>query len=173
MRILVAAASKHGATMEIAEAIGRGLEEEDVSVTVQPVGSVTELAAFDAVILGSAVYMGRWLEPARAFADSNAETLRARPTWLFSSGPIGDPPRPDAEQAVAVDDLLETTGARAHRLFAGRLDRGRLGFGERAVMLAFRAEDGDYREWDEIAGWAREIAAAVRACAPDRAASGD
>ena len=149
--------------MEIAEAIARGLAREELPAVVRPVADVHDLAAFDAVILGSAVYMGRWLEPARAFAADNATALRALPVWLFSSGPIGDPPRPEAAKAVDVTGLMETTGAQGHQLFAGRLDRHRLGFGERAVMVAFGAKDGDFRDWDAIAAWARGIAVGVRA----------
>ena len=43
------------------------------------------------MVLGSAVYAGRWLEPAREYAATHAGGLRTRPTWLFSSGPIGEP----------------------------------------------------------------------------------
>jgi menaquinone-dependent protoporphyrinogen oxidase len=76
---------------------------------------------------------------------------------------VGDPPRPADDDAVKVDDLLAASGARGHRLFGGRVDKHRLGFAERAVLLAVRAQDGDYRDWDEIAAWAREIAQAVHA----------
>ncbi len=163
MTILVTAASKHGATMEIAEAIGTALDGAGMAASVEAVDHVDSLAAYEAVVLGSGVYVGHWLEPARAFATRNAEALRSRPTWLFSSGPIGDPPRPKAEDAVKVDELMATTGAREHRLFGGRVDKHRLGFGERAVMLAVGAKDGDFRDWDAISAWAREIAAALRA----------
>jgi menaquinone-dependent protoporphyrinogen oxidase len=88
--------------------------------------------------------------------------LSARPTWLFSSGPIGAPPRPDESQAVDVHDLVAKTRARGHKLFAGKLDKSKLGFGERAVMLAFRPVEGDYRDWDEIEDWARAIAGELR-----------
>ena len=159
MTILVTAATKHGSTAEIAEAIGRALGEAGKAVEVEPVDRVTSLEPYEAVILGSGVYLGHWLAPARAFAGRHAEELRSRPTWLFSSGPIGDPPLPKAEDAVDVGDLVEQTGAREHRLFGGCVDRHRLGFGERAVLLAVRAQDGDYRNWDDISEWARGIAA--------------
>ena len=65
-----------------------------------------------------------------------------------------------------VDELMEQTGAREHRLFGGRVDRYHLGFAERAVLLAVRAHDGDYRDWDDIADWARGIAAELSAGSP-------
>jgi menaquinone-dependent protoporphyrinogen oxidase len=160
-RVLVTAATRHGSTMEIAEAIGRTLGEQGFPVTVEAVDSVSQIDAYEAIVIGSGVYMGRWLEPARTFVDRHAVGLRDRPTWLFSSGPIGDPPRPDVEDAVNVDELMAATGAKGHRLFAGKIDRHRLGFGERALLRAVGAKDGDYREWDAISGWALAIARAL------------
>jgi menaquinone-dependent protoporphyrinogen oxidase len=130
MKVLVAAASRHGATQEIAEAIGRALDAEDMDASVATIEEVGDPTGYDAVILGSA--------------------------------PIGDPPRPGESQAVNVDDLVSKTRARGHKLFAGKLDKGELGFGERAVMLAFRAAEGDYRDWHEVEAWARAIAGELR-----------
>ena len=161
MKVLVAAASKHGATLEIAEAIGRGLRERGLDVEVRDIDADGGLGEVDACVLGSAVYVGRWLGPARQFVDANAEALSAIPTWLFSSGPLGDPLKPDEEHAVDVAEIVAATRSREHRLFAGALDRGKLGFGERAVVMAVRAADGDYRDWDEIDAWAGEIAASL------------
>ena len=132
MTVLVAAASKYGATAEIAEAIGRALRESGVSADVRPVEQVGDLSGYTGVVLGSAVYLGRWLEPARRFVEEHADELAARPTWLFSSGPVGDPPKPEAGQAVQIEPLMAKTKARDHRLFAGKIDKGKLGFGERA-----------------------------------------
>jgi menaquinone-dependent protoporphyrinogen oxidase len=161
MKVLVTASSRHGATWEIAAAIARELERHGLRVETRHVEDVASLDGFDAVVLGSAVYIGKWLPEARAFAKSHAAELAARPTWLFSSGPIGDPPAPAPAEAVHVDDLVELTQARGHRIFAGKVDRGRLGFGERMVVRAVRAPDGDYRDWDGIAEWARAIAVAL------------
>lgn len=162
-RVLVAVASRHGSTREIAEAIAGTLRDEGLDADLADAAEVTALSGYDAVVLGSAVYVGRWLDPARALVDERGDELAARPTWLFSSGPIGDPPKPDAEDAVQIAEIAERVGARDHRLFAGKLDKSALGFGERAVVLAFRAPEGDFRDWDEIAEWARGIAAALRA----------
>ena len=162
MHVLVATASKHGATREIAEAIGRTLDAEGVSATVMGAGAVESLAGYDAFVIGSAVYVGHWLKDARDLVEQHASVLSAHPTWLFSSGPLGTPPKPDVGHAVDVTAIVASSGAREHRVFAGKIDKHELGFGERAAMLAVRAADGDFREWDEIEEWAREIAAAVR-----------
>lgn len=162
MTVLVAAASRHGATQEIAESIGRSLEKHGVAVDVRVVDDVGDLAPYEAFVVGSAVYIGNWLESARDFVDKHGKVLADRPTWLFSSGPIGEPPRPAEDAAVQIDALMAATNARGHRLFAGKLDKSRLGFGERAVVLAFRAAEGDFRDWAEIDAWAVHIAESLK-----------
>jgi menaquinone-dependent protoporphyrinogen oxidase len=162
MTVLVTAASRHGATYEIAEAIGRALVERGVEAEVRKLEDVADLAGYEAVVLGSAVYFGNWLEPARRFVDEHAGELAERPTWLFSSGPTGVPPRPEGERAVQIDEVAAKTGALEHQLFAGRIERSELGFAERAVVRGVRAETGDFRDWDAIAAWAAGIAEAVR-----------
>ena len=161
MTALVTAASRHGSTAEIAEAIAKTLNEHGVQADVRRLEDVHGLDAYDAVVLGSAVYMGRWLEPAREFVGARHTELQAGRTWLFSSGPIGDPPRPTAAEAVDVEEIVALTTPREHRLFGGKIDRSRLGFGERAMMRAVRAPEGDFRDWDEIRLWAEEIAEAL------------
>jgi menaquinone-dependent protoporphyrinogen oxidase len=162
MRVLVTAASKYGATAGIAEAIGRRLEERaGLDVDVVPVEEVDDLAGYDAFVLGSGVYAGRWLKPARKFVDENGAALVAMPTWLFSSGPIGDPPKPEGESAVKIDGTVEKTGAREHRIFAGKVDKSRMTFADRAIVTAVRSPEGDFRDWEEIAEWADEIAEAL------------
>lgn len=168
MRVLVTAASKHESTAEIAERIGAVLraaladKEPSAAIDVRPPGEVTTIDGYDVVVLGSAVYAGRWLPAARDLASTHAAALVARPVYLFSSGPIGDPPKPD-EDPVDAAPVINATGARDHRVFAGRLDRHRLGFAEKAIVIALRAPDGDFRDWAAIDGWANSIADALRA----------
>ncbi len=156
MRVLVTAASKHGATLEIAEAIAHRLASPDIDVVQRLPTDVTALDGFDAVVLGSAVYAGRWLDPAKGLVDRFGAELRDRHVWLFSSGPVGDPPKPE-EDPIEAAPMLEATGARDHRVFAGRLDRSLLGFGEKAIVVALRAPEGDFRDWDAIHEWADDI----------------
>lgn len=157
MKVLVAVASKHGSTEEIARAVAEVLSERGLEATVRSPEEVDDVGGFDAVVLGSAVYAGRWMKEARELVERATEDLAARPLWLFSSGPIGDPPKPE-EDPVDVAEIMEATEARDHRVFAGRLERAKLGFAEKAVVMALRAPDGDFRDWDEIRGWAGVIA---------------
>jgi menaquinone-dependent protoporphyrinogen oxidase len=166
MRVLVSAAGRHGATEEIAAAIGRALVEGGLDADVRPVERVLDVEPYDAVVLGSAIYYGKWVEPARRFLERHAGELSARPVWLFSSGPLGDPLRPAEGQPVDAAELVAAVGAREHRLFAGRLERGRLGLRERAVVRAVGAAEGDFRDWAAIAEWAAGISATLRAERP-------
>jgi menaquinone-dependent protoporphyrinogen oxidase len=160
MKVLVTAASKYGSTAEIAVAIAEALGERGVDATAIPPEEVGSLDEFDAVVLGSAVYAGRWLKAAKELIERSAEDLARRPVWLFSSGPIGDPPKPE-EEPVDVVDVMGSTKAREHRVFAGELQKKRLSFGDKAIATAFRAQEGDFREWAEIREWATGIADAL------------
>ena len=161
MRVLVTAASKHGATAEIAQVIADQLTTSGVDAVVMPIGDVATIDGYDAVVLGSAVYAGQWLAPAKDFVHDHGAMLTQRPVWLFSSGPIGDPPKPK-DDPVDADAMVSATSAREHRVFAGRLDRAGLGFTEKAIAVALRAPDGDFREWDLIRAWADGIADELR-----------
>jgi menaquinone-dependent protoporphyrinogen oxidase len=170
VRVLVTSASRHGSTREIGEALAARLDAT-AGLGAVHVGAehLPDPASHAAVLLGSAVYAGRWLEPARDWASAHAGVLRGRPVWLFSSGPIGAPPfPPDEPHDVAA--LLRLTGARGHAVFPGRLDKALLSFGERAMVTAMRAPVGDFRDWDAVAAWAdgiaAELVAAGRAAAP-------
>jgi menaquinone-dependent protoporphyrinogen oxidase len=173
MRVLITAATRHDATREIAEAIAAELVERGMDAETRPIDEVTDLAGYDAVVLGSAVYMGRWLKSAREFAERNVADLGAVPVWLFSSGPLGDPGHliPEGEPAV-VAELTELTGALGHCVFAGRLDRAKLGVLERATVRAVHAPEGDYRQWDAIRAFADEIAKQLGASSAGRRAGG-
>jgi menaquinone-dependent protoporphyrinogen oxidase len=157
MRLLVSAASKHGATQDIAEAIAMALRVNGHRVDLVRPEDVQDLAQYEGCVLGSGVYAGHWLAPARELVHRCSAELLARPVWLFSSGPVGAPLKPEHD-AVDVSTELALTGARQHRLFGGRLDRELLGFAERAVVRALHVPEGDYRDWAEVRVWAETIA---------------
>ena len=168
MHVLVSTASKHGSTAEIGEAIAKELERLEFTVTSSDPEDVDDISRYDAFVFGSAVYAGRWQKAARTLVEAVSPDLGGRPVWLFSSGPIGDPPAPEVDP-VDVEELMQHTGAADHRLFAGRLLQSSLSFGERAIVAALRAEYGDFRDWDAIRGWAAEIASSLesRSASPE------
>jgi menaquinone-dependent protoporphyrinogen oxidase len=163
MKVLVTAATRHGATKGIAEAIGRAFVGKGLSVQVLPIEEVSSVDDYDAVVLGSALYLGRWLGPAMKFVERHHEALAARPTWVFSSGPVGADARPDPNEPWQLPKLAEEIHFRGHRVFRGRLDRHVLGLGEKLATRAAHLPEGDFRPWGEIETWDAEIAATLMA----------
>jgi menaquinone-dependent protoporphyrinogen oxidase len=162
MKILVAAASKHGSTQQIADAIGAELQGKGFDVTVAPVRDVDGVDGYDGVVLGSAIYLGQWLKPAKEFVAREAAGLASIPVWVFSSGPIGRAGKPiDPADRRRGDEIADAIGAREHRVFDGKLDRKRLNLIERTAVRAAKSPDGDFRDWDEIRAWSDDIAQAL------------
>jgi menaquinone-dependent protoporphyrinogen oxidase len=158
MKVIVASASKHGSTEGIAEAIAERLHQLGHDAVAFRVADVSDLNGVHAVVLGSAIYAGSWMKEATGFADANAEVLSVLPVWLFSSGPLGTEIHDDEEQPRQLAELTDTLHPRAHRMFFGALDHSKLGFGERMMVKAVNAPEGDFRDWAAISGWADEIA---------------
>ena len=102
-----------------------GEVDPTAQVDVRGIGTIADLDEYDAVLVGSAIYLGRWLKSARHFVAAHAGTLRRRPVWLFASGPVGEPLAPQLERRRSWATLA--CGAREHRLFAGRLRSADLG----------------------------------------------
>jgi menaquinone-dependent protoporphyrinogen oxidase len=163
MTVLVAYASKHGSTAGIAEAIADRLRERGVPADAKPVDEVDALADERAVVLGSAIYAGSWMKEAVEFVHRNAEPLAERPVWLFSSGPLGVEVEDDEPQPRQLLEMEGIVGSVDHRVFFGALDRSKLGFGERMMVKAVKAPDGDFRDWDAIRSWADAIAEGIEA----------
>lgn len=176
MRILVAYASRHGATQGIAERIAQTLGEAGLEAEAVPAKAVKSVAGYDAFVIGSAAYMFHWEKDASRFVGRNKAAIAKKPTWLFSSGPLGTEPL-DAEgrdQKVTaipkeIPELREALGARDHRVFFGAYHKGQAphGFAERLVAVMPAAKnalpDGDFRDWPEIEAWAADIAAELSA----------
>ena len=167
MKVVVAAASRHGSTEMIADCLHEELEYAGCPAYRMDPDSLTSVADYDAVILGSAVYEGHWLKPARKLAVRLENELRGKPVWLFSSGPVGsiDPDAPPVD-AVEVAGRL---GAREHRVFPGRVEQDQLSFGERLGVRRLGGRSEDDRDWIEIGRWARSIAKTLLAEEPSTA----
>lgn len=160
MRVLVTAATRHGTAVDIAATIAAELEAAGVTADLVAPDDVAGLGGYDAVVLGSGVYVGQWLAPAKRFAERFATELRGMPLWLFSTGPLGEPPQP-AGDPVDAEKLVAHLAPVEHRVFAGRLRREGLGLGERAIVRMVKAPYGDFRDRDAIVGWAQTIATIV------------
>ena len=162
MKVLVTAASMHGATAEIAQAIARTLSEQGLAVTVLPPGDVASVEEYDAVVIGSAVYVGHWLDAAKDLVNRCRDELVTRSVWLFSSGPVGvgggKLARAMDTDPADVVSIRVATGALDHQMFAGKLDRKVLTRPQRVSLLVFRGLEGDFRDWAAVRQWADGIA---------------
>lgn len=156
-RALVAYGSKNGSTAEIADFIASVLRDHGIEAESRPASDVRDVRAYDVVVLGGALYTGRWHRDARRFARRHRHALAECPVWLFSSGPL-DPsasqrdvaPTPGARRAE------RRLGAEEHVTFGGRLQAGARG--RVARMLLDQGRGGDFRDFPRIAAWAERIA---------------
>ena len=162
-RVLVAYSSKHGSTAEIAQLIGKTLDDAGLGVDVRKVAEIRSLAPYRAVVVGSAVYMGRWRREALRFLRRTE--LTERELWFFSSGPVGeeegDPPQIERwTKPRRVTQLAERIGAHDHAVFGGMIAEGG-GFRRTMIARGTPPELRDRRDWTEIQVWAKGIARAL------------
>jgi menaquinone-dependent protoporphyrinogen oxidase len=166
MKILIAYGTKYGGTAEIAEKIGQVLREAGLTVDVLPADRAGDLAAYEAVVLGSAVYVGAWRKEAANFLKANADALADKMVWLFSSGPTGegDPEAllEDWQLPKPLLPIAEQIQPRDIAVFHGVVDGDKLSWIERQMLKMVKAPAGDFRDWDGITAWASEIAEAVK-----------
>ncbi|HEX8035836.1 MAG TPA: flavodoxin domain-containing protein [Ktedonobacterales bacterium] len=169
MSIIVAYATKHGATQGIAERIAERLAALGQQAHARPAQSVHDLTGYDAFVIGSAAYMGSWLKEATEFVRRNQAILATRPVWLFSSSPLGTATTDAQGRDLRVvsepkefAEFKETIKPRGIQVFYGVLDPHKLGFAERVIrsMPAGRTllPEGDFRDWQTIDAWAESIA---------------
>ena len=175
MNVLVAYATRHGATQGIAEQIAKTLRGAGLDVEIARAGSVKATAGYDAFVIGSAAYMFHWQKDAVDLVRRNRKTFGAKPVWLFSSGPLGteavDAKGRDQKIAAIPKEIAElraAVGARDHRVFFGAYARDQkpVGLAERFVSLVPAAREalpeGDFRDWPEIETWAAGIATELK-----------
>ncbi|UJA19405.1 flavodoxin [Thermoleophilia bacterium SCSIO 60948] len=165
MTVHVVTASRHGSTTEVGEAIARRLREAGLDARRVDAGSLDGLPPqSEPVVLGSPIYGGRWQRSARRILDLlAAEKHGARVVHIFSLGPLGEPRHPTDAQPEAEVTSYSAWHAHSAPVFAGRLERARLGPIERLMVRATGAPEGDFRDWPAIRRWADEIASGLRA----------
>jgi menaquinone-dependent protoporphyrinogen oxidase len=174
MKVLVAYASKYGATEGIAERIGSVLEKRGLDVEVTRCADRREVSGFDAYVVGSATYEFNWRKDARKFVERNTPELATHPLWLFSSGPVGaekvDKNGDDVLVGAQPKQFSEYGGAlhpRGMQVFRGAFDHDKVRGADRIIAwmpaISEVLPQGDYREWDVIDAWADSIADGLQA----------
>ena len=161
-QVLVTYATKYGATAEIAEKIAQVLRQESLGIEVSPAGRVRDLTPYKAVVLGSAVYIGKWLKEAEKFLRSNEMALAELQVWLFSSGPTGKGEAVELLQGwrfpAELQPIADRIQPRSIAVFHGNADLKKLNFIEKQMLKTVKAPVGDFRDWEAITAWAMGIA---------------
>jgi len=170
IQVLVAYATKYGATAEIAEKIGQVLRQAGLRTDVLPVNRVSDLTPYKAVVLGSALYIGQWRKEAATFLRANEKALAERPVWLFSSGPTGEGDPVALTQGwhfpKSLQPIADRIRPRGITVFHGALDMKRLNPIEKWAINNVKAPFGDFRDWEAITSWAAAIADALKQDVP-------
>ncbi|MCI3928852.1 flavodoxin domain-containing protein [Streptomyces sp. AN091965] len=159
--VLVAYGSTYGSTAELARTVGDTLRKAGLLVEVRSAGLVRDLTPYAAVVLGGALYAGRWQRDARRFARRHRAALARLPLWLFSSGPLDSsaaqrtlPPPPSVRRQA------HRLGARGHITFGGRLDERADGWLAHRIVAS--GKGGDFRDFVAVSAWAEGVARELR-----------
>ena len=153
MRVLVAYATKNGSTTGVAETIAGELRSMGHEADVAVIGGRADLRAYDGIVVGAPLYMGRWLKPARSFIKRNREALAEKPVAVFALGPREDTPeawprcQEQLDRALAKFDWLTPA---AVELFGGADPPG-------------KGSGRDIRDWAMIRAWADGLPDALAA----------
>lgn len=166
-KVLVAYASKYGATQEIAEKLGEALKKEGVAYDLVPLKKVKKLDDYRAAVIGTAIYIGQWYKPTTKFVQKNQEKLAAMPVYIFSNGPSGkgDPVEllKGWKYPVTLGATLDEIKPKDMAIFGGCLKEDKMGGMEKWIVKRVGGSFGDFRDWDAINKWVDKVAKELKA----------
>jgi menaquinone-dependent protoporphyrinogen oxidase len=159
-RILVAYATKHGSTAEIAQAIGKELLAAGHAVDVMEMGTVASLGGYNAVIIGGPVYIGKMVGAGK-FVRRHADELKKLPVagFIVCLSAVSKDPSGMENTEKVLHAALSPLQPVSEAVFAGRLDPAGLSWLENWMTKKVKSPVGDFRDWTAIASWARELPA--------------
>ncbi|MER6441243.1 flavodoxin domain-containing protein [Streptomyces sp. NPDC001185] len=166
-RVLVVYGTTNGSTARIAETIAEVLRKKGRPTEVVPAPSVTNVESYDALVVGGALYGGRWHKDARRFVRRHGRALAGRPLWLFSSGPLdASATEREIPPVYGVRRVMARLRAREHVTFGGCLELGAKGYAARHIVSS--GKGGDFRDLDQIEAWAAHIGTELTSGGPAR-----
>ena len=164
--IIIAYETKYGATLEIAQKIGKVLADGGLGADVVSIDQISDLGPYKVIILGSAVFTGNWCEEAAKFLEANEKVLSEKTVWLFSSGPLGEGSVEEDSKGWQFPEKLQPIADRiAPRniaVFHGKIDKDKLSLLHKFMIKVAKVPVGDFRRWDEINAWAKGIAETLK-----------
>ena len=159
-KVLVAYATWAGSTAGVAERIAEVLNRNGLTAEAVRAKEVRDISPYGAVVLGSSVHAGKLHPDALKFARRNAAGLGAKPfaAFIVCLAMKGSDEKARATAAAYLDPVRLQVKPLSEGLFAGALNLDKLGFVERTIMKAMKAESGDFRKWDDVEAWAASLA---------------
>jgi menaquinone-dependent protoporphyrinogen oxidase len=160
--VLIAYATKHGSTAEVAQFMGEVLRERDFSVTIAAAETVESVAAYDAVLVGSPIYGGMWLTETSQFLERFADALSQKPTyfWMTCIRVLEPDGFEHAQHEYVYQPLMKRIGVRDIGVFAGKLKQDEINWDDRWTLAARYdgkdlpgTRDDDFRDWNAIRAW--------------------
>ncbi len=159
--ILVAYATTHGSTQEVAEAVAETLRESGRAADLLPMRQVRTLDGYSAVVLGAPLYMFHWHKDALGFLSRHRQALSQRPVAVFALGPFHNDEKEFREIRAQLDKELARfpwLTPVASQIFGGKFDPTRLRFPYNLIPALRNMEASDVRDWVAIREWARDLA---------------
>lgn len=159
-RILVAYATRCGSTMEVAEAIAGELNRKGKTADVRAIKNVTDLSAYDAFVLGSAIRMGNWVPEALKFVEERQAELKGKAVAVFSvhMNNLGQDETSEAARKGYHEALKKFVTPTTETWFAGSIDYKKMAFVDRLICRAMKAPEVDRRDWTAIRQWSQQLA---------------
>lgn len=155
-KMLVAYASRAGATQGVAETIAEVLRESGATVDLRPAKDVRDVSGYDAAIIGSAIYAGQWMGPAKSLVEKHQAALQKMPVAFFTVClTMADPTEENCKAVAAyLDPLRQMVQPVSEGAFAGAVDYKKLNFVFGAILKKMGAKEGDFRDMEAVRAWA-------------------
>jgi menaquinone-dependent protoporphyrinogen oxidase len=160
VRVLIVYGTSRGGTAGLAHMVAEAFVAQDIVADVGSANEVDSFEDYNAVLVGGALYNGRWHADASWFVERNLQDLRAVPSWFFSSGPLDDSASSGALAPVPqVQELARRADIRGHMTFGGYLAPRSSGL--LSALLSW-GKPGDYRDRRQVDEWVGRIIARLR-----------
>jgi menaquinone-dependent protoporphyrinogen oxidase len=131
-----------------------------VAADVVLIKNANNISSYQGVIIGSPIYMGKWMSEAVDFVKENRDILRRVPVAYFLVGmTLARHPEKRAEALSYMDLTLKAVPEIKPvdiGTFAGALNYHNLSWINKKILKSKGSPEGDFRDWNAIRAWARE-----------------
>ncbi len=172
MKVLIAYATAHGSTAEVAERMGEIFEKNDITVDVKNVENIQSIEGYDAYVIGTAVHAGTWLPQAHKFMEDFEEDLAKKPAfcWVTCIRVLESRGYDWVLNNYMPPWLLNTLNIQGLTAFAGKLALDEVSMDEEWTLAlkydgqrSARDHNGDFRDWSIIQDWSENVAQKINA----------